>query len=51
MGIDFGIFKDLPPERKAQELQKLIDNLKKEKNILEQNFSLIGSGMTSFFKE
>ncbi len=30
MGIDFNIFKDLPPERRARELQKLIDNLKKE---------------------
>ncbi len=30
MGTDFGMFKDLAPERRAQELQKLINNLKKE---------------------
>jgi len=30
MGTDFGQFKDLTPERRARELQKLIDNLKKE---------------------
>jgi len=30
MTIDFSQFKDLTPERRAQELQKLIDNLKKE---------------------
>jgi hypothetical protein len=30
MSTDFGIFKDLPPERRTRELQKLIDNLKKE---------------------
>ncbi len=30
MGIDFNIFKDLPPERRARELQKLIDDLRKE---------------------
>ncbi len=30
MAIDFSQFKDLTPERRARELQKLIDNLKKE---------------------
>jgi len=30
MSTDLGIFKDLPPERRARELQKLIDNLKKD---------------------
>ncbi len=29
MGTDFSIFKDLPPERRTKELQKLIDDLKK----------------------
>lgn len=30
MGIDFSQFKDLTPERRARELQKLIENLKNE---------------------
>ncbi len=30
MGVDFSIFKDLTPERRAKELQKLINDLKKE---------------------
>jgi hypothetical protein len=30
MGVDFSEFKDLAPERRARELQKLIDVLKKE---------------------
>lgn len=30
MGIDFGQFKDLTPERRARELQKLVDSLREQ---------------------